>query len=81
MSTTAAMTSWVDPFGPGFFGTFDENSRRYFRQVSGRCGRKSVEGFRTICGADQSARVDEERTHRRPCDWRGGDAETACGKD
>src|SRR5712691_4386893 len=29
MSTTAAMTSWLGPFGPGFFFTFDENSRRY----------------------------------------------------
>ena len=26
MSTTAAMTSWVGPFGPGFLGTVDEKS-------------------------------------------------------
>src|SRR5690348_14808104 len=29
MSTTAAMTSWHGPFGPGFTGRFDENSLRY----------------------------------------------------
>jgi len=32
MSTTAAMISWVGPFGPGFVGTLDEKSRRYFRR-------------------------------------------------
>jgi len=30
MSTTAAMTSRLRPFGPGFVGTLDEKSRRYF---------------------------------------------------
>jgi hypothetical protein len=34
MSTTAAMTAWVGPFGPGFVGTLDEKRRRYFRCVS-----------------------------------------------
>jgi hypothetical protein len=48
MSTTTAMTSWVGPFGPGFFGTPDEKSWRYFRLVSARWSLKSVEGFMTI---------------------------------
>jgi len=30
MSTIAAMISCVGPFGPGFVGTVDEKSRRYF---------------------------------------------------
>ena len=34
MSTTAAMTSWLGPLGPGFIGSFDENSRQYFRWIS-----------------------------------------------
>ena len=55
------MTSWLGPFGPGFFGTLDENSRRYFRFVSARWRLKSVEGFRTI--ANQPARMREEHTH------------------
>ena len=29
MSTTAEMTSWLGPFGPGFVRTLAENSRRY----------------------------------------------------
>jgi hypothetical protein len=36
MSTTAAITSWLDPRGPGFFRTVGENSRRYFRVFSAR---------------------------------------------
>jgi hypothetical protein len=36
MSTTAAIASWLGPFGPGFFRTVGENSRRYFRFVSAR---------------------------------------------
>jgi hypothetical protein len=48
MSTTAATTSWLGPLGPGFFGTVDENSRRYCRFVSVRWSLKRVEGFRTI---------------------------------
>jgi hypothetical protein len=36
MSTTAAMTSWLGPFGPGFIGSLDENSRRYFHGISAR---------------------------------------------
>src|ERR1700704_3272954 len=48
MSTMAAMTSWLGPFGPGFFWQLDENSCRYFLVVSARWKRRSVEGFRTI---------------------------------
>jgi hypothetical protein len=48
MSTTAAMTSRLGPFGPGFFRTVAENSRRYFRVVSARWRRRRVEGFRTM---------------------------------
>jgi len=29
-STTAAMTSWLGPLGPGFIGLLNEKSRRYF---------------------------------------------------
>jgi hypothetical protein len=47
MSTTAAMTSCLGPFGPGF-GTLDEKSRRYFRVVSARWRLKSVESLTTI---------------------------------
>jgi len=36
MSMRAAITSRLRPFGPRFFGTVDENSRRYFRAVSAR---------------------------------------------
>ena len=48
MSTTAAMTSWLGPLGPGFIGAFDENSRRYFRWISARCRRNSVDGLKII---------------------------------
>jgi hypothetical protein len=30
ISTTAATTSWLGPFGPGFVAPLDENSQRYF---------------------------------------------------
>src|SRR4030095_5249952 len=36
MSTTAAMTSWLGPFGPGFLGALDEKRRQYFRCTSAR---------------------------------------------
>jgi hypothetical protein len=36
MSTTAAMISRVSPFAPGFVGTVDEKSRRYFRRIRAR---------------------------------------------
>src|SRR5882762_3747288 len=36
MSTTAAMTSRLGPFGPGFIGLWDEKSRRYVRCISAR---------------------------------------------
>ena len=57
------MTSWLGPFGPGFFGTVDENSRRYFRVVSARWRRRSVEGFRTMGGTDQAVWAHDQRTH------------------
>jgi hypothetical protein len=68
ISTTAAMMSWVGPFGPGFFGTFDENSRRYFRLVSARCKFKSVAGFRTI--ADRTSRLGRMRSAHKPATMR-----------
>jgi hypothetical protein len=34
--------------GPGFIGAFDENRRRYFRWISARCKRNSVDGLTTI---------------------------------
>ncbi len=48
ISTTAAMTSWLGPFGPGFRSRFDENSWRYFRYVSARCRDNSVDGLKMI---------------------------------
>src|SRR5216684_6685214 len=36
MSTTAARTSRPGPLGPGFVGTLDEKSRRYFRRINAR---------------------------------------------
>ena len=48
MSTTAAITSLVGPFGPGFVCPADENRCRYFLVVSARWKRGSVEGFRTM---------------------------------
>jgi hypothetical protein len=62
MSTTAAMTSGLGPFGPGLLGVVDENSRRYFR------GQRSMEaqergGFQDDGGTDQPARAHEQRAH------------------
>jgi hypothetical protein len=62
MSTTAAMTSGLGPFGPGLLGAVDENSRRYFR------GQRSMEaqergGFQDDGGTDQPARAHEQRAH------------------
>ncbi len=48
MSTTAAMTSGLGPFGPGLVGPLDEKSRRYFRCVSARWRFNSVDGLNTI---------------------------------
>jgi hypothetical protein len=48
MSTTAAITSWLGPLGPGLIGSFDEKSRRYFRWISARCTLNSVDGLTTI---------------------------------
>src|SRR6266850_1366388 len=48
MPTTAAMTSWLGPLGPGFIGSVDEKSRRYFRWISARCRLNSVDGLKTI---------------------------------
>ena len=42
------LSSRLGPFGPGFLRTVDENSRRYFRVVSARWRRRSVESFRTM---------------------------------
>ena len=36
ISTTAAMTFRLGPFGPGLFCGVDENNRRYFRVTSAR---------------------------------------------
>jgi hypothetical protein len=63
-STTAAMTSWVGPFGPGFFRTCRENRRRYVRFVSARWRLNSVEGFRTI--AERISRPGRTRRAQTP---------------
>jgi hypothetical protein len=63
MSTTAAMTSRLGPFGPGFFRTADENSRRYFRVVSARWRRRRVDAFQDDGHTDQPAWAHEQRTH------------------
>jgi hypothetical protein len=74
MSTTAATTSRLAPFGPGFFGTVDENSRRYFPGVSARWRRRTVEGFRTMAArTSRLGRMSSSR--RRPLDRRGGGGE------
>jgi hypothetical protein len=48
MSTTAAVTSWLGPLGPGFLTSFDEKSRRYFCWISARCRLNSADGLKTI---------------------------------
>ena len=68
MSRTAAMTSWLGPFGPGFFRTLNENSRRYFRCVSARWSLKSVEGFRMI--AERISRRGRMRSAHTPATMR-----------
>src|SRR5712691_12668947 len=62
------MTSWLGPLGPGFFGTVDENSRRYFRFFSARWRLKSVEGFRTI--AERISRPGRMRSAQTPATMR-----------
>jgi hypothetical protein len=80
MSTTAAMTSWAGPFGPGFFGTFDENSRRYFRVVSARVRGQIVGQLDHLVGRDGATAVEailEGASHRHSgCDRRVGRART-----
>src|SRR2546425_2614423 len=68
MSTTAEMTSWLGPFGPGFVGTLDEKSRRYFRVVSARWRLKSVEGLSTI--AERISRPGRMRSAHTPATMR-----------
>ena len=62
MSTTAAMTSWLGPLGPGFIGSVDEKSRQYLRWISARCRLNSVDGFEDNRRTDQPDRADEGRT-------------------
>src|SRR6516162_3061903 len=62
--TTATMTSWLGPFGPGFLRPRGVNSKRYFRAFSARWRLKRVEGLRDDRGTDQPPRADEEPTHR-----------------
>ena len=77
MSTTAAMTSWLGPLGPGFLRTVDENSKRYFRFVSAL---NSVEGFRTI--AERISRPGRIRSAQTPTTKRsGGDWVNVSGND
>jgi hypothetical protein len=72
MSTTAAMTSWPGPFGPGFIGFFDPNSQRYFRWTSARCRLNRVDGLKTI--AERINRPGRRpHTDRRPRDQRDRD--------
>ena len=48
MATTASMSSWFGPFGPGRRPHWDENSRRYFRFLNRLCKCSKVEGFSTM---------------------------------
>ena len=68
MSRTAAITSWLGPFGPGFLRALGENSRRYFRFFSVRWRLKSVEGFSTI--ADRISRPGRMRSAQTPATMR-----------
>ena len=54
------MTSWLGPLGPGFIGRFDEKRPRYFRWISARCRRNSVDGLKTI--AERINRPDVSTT-------------------
>ena len=64
MSTTAAMTSWLGPFGPGFIDLLEEKSRRYFRWISARCRLNSVDGLKTI--AERMNRPGRIKSAHRP---------------
>src|SRR5882672_617064 len=68
MSTTAAMTSWLGPLGPGFIGSVDEKSRRYFRWISARCRLNSVDGLKTI--AERIKRPGRTKFAHRPATTR-----------
>ena len=56
------------PLGPGFVGAFDENSRRYFRWISARCRRNSVDGLKII--AERINRSGRMKTAHRPATMR-----------
>src|SRR5713101_6731080 len=68
MSTTAARTSGPGPLGPGFVGTLDEKSRRYFRRINARCRFSNVDGLRTI--AERINRPGRMRSAHRPATTR-----------
>ena len=68
MSTTAAMTSWLGPLGPGLVGPFDEKSRRYFRRISARWRLNSVDGLTTI--AERISRPGCMKSAHRPATTR-----------
>src|SRR5712691_7388340 len=63
--TKSSATSARRTIGPGFFGTVDENSRRYcpFRQRAMGAEPQQRGGFQDNCGTDKPARTNEERTH------------------
>jgi hypothetical protein len=68
MSTTAAMTSWLGPLGPGLVGRLDEKSRRYFRCISARWSLNSVDGLKTI--AERINRPGRIKRAHRPATTR-----------
>src|SRR5437016_7707538 len=62
------MTSWLCPFGPGFFRALGENSKRYFRSFSARWRLKRVDGFNTI--AERINRPWRMRSAHKPATMR-----------
>src|SRR5437879_6484955 len=62
------MTSWLGPFGPGFFRALGENSKRYFRSFSARWRLKRVDGFNTI--AERINRPWRMRSAHKPATMR-----------
>src|SRR3989442_7142134 len=68
MSTTAAMTSWLGPLGPGLVGPLDEKRRRYFHCVRARWRVNSVDGLKTI--AEQINRPGRMKRVHRPATTR-----------
>src|SRR6516165_11304710 len=68
ISTTAAMSSVLGPFGPGLRRRFGENSMRYFCWLKALWRPSSVAGFSTI--ADRSRRVGRTKSAIKPARMR-----------